>query len=77
MFTKMGLSVEKDTLCKDCGKSFAINVKCCQNHSRNNKTTRYYIDGLYYKEESYKGNEICYKSKNNYSCDISSSEDEE
>ena len=77
MFTKMGLSVEKDTICKDCGKCFAINVKCCQNHSRNNKTTRYYIDGLYYKEESYKGNEICYRSNNNYSCDISSSEDDE
>ncbi len=73
MFTKMGLNVIKDTICKDCCKPFAINIKCCENHSRNNKTTRYYIDGLFYQESEY-----IYKSnKDNYSNSISSSSDDE
>tara|TARA_Y100000389_G_scaffold204397_1_gene256712 strand:- start:5447 stop:7693 length:2247 start_codon:yes stop_codon:yes gene_type:complete len=50
MFTKMGLSVGKDTICKDCLKPFSLTKACCKSHAPNNKTTRYYINDLYYKE---------------------------
>lgn len=50
MFTKMGLKVIKDTICKDCNKPFKLQHKCCENYSANNKTSKYFIGDLYYDE---------------------------
>tara|TARA_Y100000389_G_scaffold125559_2_gene122949 strand:+ start:15674 stop:17923 length:2250 start_codon:yes stop_codon:yes gene_type:complete len=52
MFSKMGLNIEKETVCKDCGKPFT-QTKCCEKHSKNNKTTKYYISDLYYQENKF------------------------
>tara|TARA_Y100000389_G_scaffold12592_1_gene11348 strand:+ start:65 stop:2353 length:2289 start_codon:yes stop_codon:yes gene_type:complete len=50
MFTKMGLKVVKDTVCKDCGNKFQINKPCCHKFEKNNKTSNYYIGDLWYEE---------------------------
>lgn len=55
MFTKMGLKIVKDTICKDCCKPFKITKACCDKYARNNKTSKYYIGDLYYEEP-----ECCY-----------------
>ena len=52
MFTKMGLSVGKDTVCKDCMRPFSILKRCCATHAPNNKTTNYYINDLRYEESA-------------------------
>lgn len=46
MFAKMKLNVSKDIVCKNCKSQFDPNVACCACHSRTNKTTKYFIDGL-------------------------------
>jgi len=50
MFTKMGLSVIKEIVCKDCRKPFSMDTKCCPLHSPCNKSSRYYIKGLRYED---------------------------
>lgn len=52
MFTKMGLSVGKDTVCKDCQRPFSLTKACCSAHAPNNKTTNYYINDLRYEESA-------------------------
>jgi len=50
MFSKMGLNVVRNTVCKDCYQKFSINKKCCDNHNRNNKSTKYFIHDLEFVE---------------------------
>ena len=50
MFTKMGLKIVKDTICKDCEKPFNLLIPCCDKYARNNKTSKYYIGDLLYDE---------------------------
>ena len=46
MFAKMKLNVTKDLICKNCKSKFDPYHKCCEAHNKNNKTTKYFIDGL-------------------------------
>lgn len=50
MFSKMGLHVARQTVCKDCFKSFSTTTKCCDKHNRNNKSTKYFINDLEFVE---------------------------
>lgn len=53
MFSKLKLAVTKDVVCKNCKTKFKINIKCCALHSKGNKMTKYYIDGLKSNDDNY------------------------
>ena len=70
MFSKMGLNIEKETICKDCGKSFSIKDKCCSKYSKTNKTTKYYIADLFYQETPFHAKSVKYESETDSNSDF-------
>lgn len=46
MFTKMGLRVNKEIICKDCKQLFNLHRACCQHYQPNNRSIQYFIEDL-------------------------------
>lgn len=46
IFTKLDHRIVKKLTCKGCGKPFDYNNACCENYSKANKTSTYYLKNL-------------------------------